>query len=74
VPRTKEQKDVVPLAFDATVGVASGVAAAVAVSPFLMCVDRAVRLALLTASLCTPVDDGRYGVTNLPHPGVTTHP
>ena len=50
VPRTQEQMNIVPLALDATVGVASGVAAAVAVSPFLMCVDRAVGRALFTAS------------------------
>ena len=42
MPRTKEQLEVVPPYVDAAVGVLSGLGAAVAVSPFLMCVDRAV--------------------------------
>ena len=42
VPRTVEQLESVPPAVDALVAVASGAVAAVAVSPFLMSVDRAV--------------------------------
>ena len=42
VPRTVEQLESVPPAVDALVGVASGAVAGLAVSPFLMSVDRAV--------------------------------
>mmetsp|Transcript_494 Transcript_494/g.1145 ORF Transcript_494/g.1145 Transcript_494/m.1145 type:complete len:503 (-) Transcript_494:139-1647(-) len=42
VQRTEEQRSKVPTAVDAFVAVASGVTAAVSVSPFLMCVDKAV--------------------------------
>ena len=42
VPRTVDQLESVPPAVDALVGVASGAVAGLAVSPFLMSVDRAV--------------------------------
>ena len=44
-PRTDDQLDVVPAAADAAVAVGAGCIAAASVSPFLMCVDRAVTAA-----------------------------
>jgi len=42
VPRRPDQLDEIPSVVDAAVALASGATAAVAVAPFLMCVDRAV--------------------------------
>ena len=42
VERTAKEKEYVPAAADALVAMVSGCAAAVAVAPFLMCVDRGV--------------------------------
>jgi thiazole synthase ThiGH ThiG subunit len=60
VPRTAEEKAAVPIIVDAGVAVASGLVAAVAVSPFLLCVDRGVVAAAAGTAPGYGITRGRY--------------
>ena len=57
VERTAKEKEYVPAAADALVAMVSGCAAAVAVAPFLMCVDRGV---VAAAAGTTPRSTGTH--------------